>query len=214
VHKVYKIVTRSAEETLVLGSALGPSLLPGDVISLSGDLGAGKTVFVRGVARALGVDGRITSPTFTIVHQHWGRYPLVHVDVYRLTSFQEVLDLGFEELLDPQGVMLVEWGEAVGPLLPRRHLEVDIRRPSDAAEFERTLTFRPRGEEWARKLDAMRSVAEALLAAAAPAGLEPAEFVDAAGRGLREPGDAAGRALRDDKGAADKPDADKPDSEI
>jgi len=176
------IVTTSPEETRILGASLAPMLLPGDVISLSGDLGAGKTVFVQGLASAMGVAGRVTSPSYTIVHQYDGRYPIVHVDVYRLNSFQEVLDLGFEELLDPEAVMLVEWGEAVAPLLPRRHLEVEIRRldADDPGAERRVLVFRPRGDEWMRKLEGMRPMAEALLAAASPSDAPAARFVDAA----------------------------------
>ena len=171
------IVTRSPEETRILGAALAPVLLPGDVISLSGDLGAGKTTFVQGLAGALGVRGPVTSPTFTLVHQYDGRFPLVHLDVLRLNSFQEVIDLGFEELLDPEAIMVVEWGEAVAPLLPRRHLELELRR-TDGAEDHRKLTFRPRGEEWARKLAGMRPTAEALLAAVASGDDDLARFVD------------------------------------
>jgi tRNA threonylcarbamoyladenosine biosynthesis protein TsaE len=141
---------------------------------------------VRGVANSLGVNRRVTSPTFTIVHHYVGRYPLVHIDVYRLKSFQEVLDLGFEELLDPEAVLLVEWGDAVAPLLPRRHLELEMRRTRDGSTFERALTFRPRGHEWLGKLEDMRTLAEPLLVAAAPEGLGPARFVAAETAGLRD----------------------------
>jgi tRNA threonylcarbamoyladenosine biosynthesis protein TsaE len=175
-HGALGVVTTSPEETRTLGAALAPLLLPGDVISLSGDLGAGKTVFVQGVASALGVEGRVTSPSFTIVHDYSGRYRIVHIDVYRLSSFQEVLDLGFEELLDPEAVMLVEWGEAVAPLLPRRHLDVELRASGAGDADERIVVFRPRGGEWERKLDAMRSTAETLLAAAAQAEVAPRFF--------------------------------------
>lgn len=164
-----EIVVESPEETRILGAALAPMLLPGDVISLGGDLGAGKTTFVQGLGAALGVHQTITSPTFTIVHEYIGRYQLVHVDVYRLNSFQEVLDLGFEELVDPEAVVVVEWGEAVAPLLPMRFLEVALRRVDDEARLTyRTLTFRPHGAEWAHKITMMRDAAEALLDAASP----------------------------------------------
>jgi tRNA threonylcarbamoyladenosine biosynthesis protein TsaE len=157
------------EETRILGAALAPVLLPGDVVSLSGDLGAGKTVFVQGVATALAVGDRVTSPSFAIVHEYSGRYRIVHIDVFRLNSFQEVLDLGFEELLDPEAIMLVEWGEAVAPLLPRRYLELDIRRSVDPdAMNDRDMVFRPHGDEWVRKLEGMRKAGEALLDAASP----------------------------------------------
>ncbi|HVL64419.1 MAG TPA: tRNA (adenosine(37)-N6)-threonylcarbamoyltransferase complex ATPase subunit type 1 TsaE [Actinomycetota bacterium] len=165
----FAVTSTSPEETRIIGAALAPMLLPGDVISLAGDLGAGKTVLVQGVAAALGVDGRVTSPTFTIVHEYRGRYPILHLDVYRLNSFQEVLDLGFEELLDPEAILLVEWGEAVAPLLPRRYLEVVLRRTEDPqAEDHRRITFRPHGDDWVRKLDGMRTTAETLLDAASP----------------------------------------------
>jgi tRNA threonylcarbamoyladenosine biosynthesis protein TsaE len=181
------IVTISAEETRILGAALAPLLLPGDVISLSGDLGAGKTTFVQGVATALGAPQRVTSPTFTIVHHYTGRYPIVHVDVYRLASFQEVLDLGFEELLDPEAIMLVEWGEAVAPLLPARHLEVEMRQVSAAdPESGRAILFKPHGGDWGHKLESMCSTAETLLAAASPKDSPGARFVDGATLAARD----------------------------
>jgi tRNA threonylcarbamoyladenosine biosynthesis protein TsaE len=177
-HRPIGIVTRSAEETRIVGASLAPMLMPGDVVSLGGDIGAGKTVFVQGLAAALGVRNRVTSPTFTLVHEYEGRFRLVHVDVYRLDSFQEVIDLGFEELLDPEAIMLVEWGEAVAPLLPRRHLEVHISRGEHAAEEDRVLVFRARGDDWARKLEGMRPMAETLLAASSP-DTTARRFVDA-----------------------------------
>lgn len=162
-----KVTTRSPEETRILGASLAPTLLPGDVISLSGELGSGKTVFVQGLAAALGVQERVTSPTFTIVHEYAGRFPIVHLDIYRLDSFQELLDLGFEEFLDPEAILVLEWGEAVEPLLPRSHLRIDIRRTDDPdAEDERDVIFRGIGEDWTRKLFETRSTAEALLDAA------------------------------------------------
>lgn len=166
-HPLLAVTSTSPEETRILGAALAPMLLPGDVISLSGDLGAGKTVLVQGVAAALGVHRRVTSPSFTIVHEYQGRYPILHLDIYRLNSFQEVLDLGFEELLDPEAVLLVEWGEAVTPLLPHRYLEVVIRRTSDLdALDDRRVLFRAHGDDWVRKLEGMRTTAETLLDAA------------------------------------------------
>ena len=155
-------------------------------MSLSGDLGAGKTVFVQGVAAALGAPGRVTSPTYTIVHEYTARYPIVHLDIYRLNSFQEVLDLGFEELIDPEAVLLVEWGEAVAPLLPRRYLHVELRRSDHPEEQDhRRITFRPHGYEWLRKLEAMEVTAETLLAAAG-SDVEGARFVRSSTPSSRE----------------------------
>lgn len=177
--RALQVTTHSADDTRILGAALAPLLLPGDIISLSGDLGAGKTTFVQGLATALGVDRRVTSPTFTIVHEYNGRYPIIHLDVYRLDSFQEVLDLGFEEFLDPSAIVLLEWGDAVEPLLPRSHLKIELLRGDPETEDERIVLFRPRGEEWVRKLDGMRATAEALLAAASADTSPVARFVDA-----------------------------------
>lgn len=161
------VSTTSPEETRILGASLAPVLVPGDVVSLSGELGAGKTVFVQGLATALAVPGRITSPSFAIVHEYFGRFRILHVDVYRLRSFQEVIDLGFDEFFDPEAIMLVEWGEAVSPLLPPRYLDLDIRRSVDLdASSSRDMVFRPRGEEWVGKLEKMRKTAETLLDAA------------------------------------------------
>lgn len=172
--------TYSAEETRIVGASLAPVLLPGDVISLSGDLGAGKTAFVQGVAIALGAENRVTSPSFTLVHQYQGRFPIIHLDVYRLNSFQEVIDIGFEEMLDPESIVLIEWGEAIAPMLPRRHLDIDIRRAQDPeSEDERCLIFRPHGAEWIGKVQAMRSTAETLLNAAAAESTGPRFVVTA-----------------------------------
>ncbi len=180
--RVLTVTTRSVEETRIIGASLAPMLLPGDVVSLSGDLGAGKTVFVQGIATALGYTGRVTSPTFTLVHEYDARYPIVHMDIYRLDSFQQVLDLGFEEVVDPNSIVLVEWGEAVAPLLPKRSLDVVLTRSPDLdATEERTLVFRPGAPEWLAKLAAMRTTAEALLNAASTVESGSPRFWDAGG---------------------------------
>ena len=184
--KFLSVTSTSPEDTRIIGAALGPVLLPGDVISLSGDLGAGKTVLVQGLAAALGVRDRVTSSSFTIVHEYKGRYPIVHIDVYRLNSFQEVIDLGFEELLDPGAVLIVEWGEAVAPMLPMRYLEIDMRQGD--GDDERVLYFKPHGIEWAAKLEAMRETAEALLDAASPGESTEARFAYAQAPTPRELG--------------------------
>jgi len=120
------IVSRSALETERAGEELARSLGAADVVALVGELGAGKTCFVQGVARGLGVTTRATSPTFVLVNEYHGRLPVHHVDAYRTESFTELMDLGLAELFDGDGVTLVEWAEKVRPLLPARAIEVSI----------------------------------------------------------------------------------------
>lgn len=149
-------LSRSPDETRAIGEAVAPVLAPGDVVALSGDLGAGKTCFVQGAARALGVDQRVTSPSFVLVREYEGRVPVAHVDVYRLNNLQELVDLGYEEFLDPHWVVFIEWGDAVETLLPPEYLEVEIRAPAEApldGDGERRITFRAHGPRWARRLD-------------------------------------------------------------
>ena len=135
----------SADETRDLGGALADVLVPGDVVSLTGDLGAGKTTLVQGIARALGVDEPVASPTFVLVREYRGVVPVFHLDVYRLDRLQEVIDLGFEDFLDPAGVVLVEWGDAIEALLPPSSLEVELTVNDDDV---RRLRLRGRGPAW------------------------------------------------------------------
>lgn len=109
------VTTTSAAETEAVGERLARLLRPGDLLLLVGDLGAGKTTFVRGLARGLGVEGGVQSPTFQLLRIHPGRPPLAHVDLYRLQKSAELDDLGLDELLD-EGVVVVEWGDRLrGP---------------------------------------------------------------------------------------------------
>ena len=120
--------THSESETEAVGEALATTLSPGTVIAFTGDLGAGKTAFTRGLARGLGISERVTSPTFTIVNEYeGGRLPLFHFDMYRLESSEELFDIGWEDYLRRGGVCAVEWSEKVADALVGA-LRVDIRR--------------------------------------------------------------------------------------
>lgn len=120
--------TRSAAETRRLGGALAQWLLPGDVLLLFGDMGAGKSELTRGIAKGLGVEGRhITSPTFTILQAYdSGRVPLYHFDWYRLTGAGELYEMGMEEYLGGDGVAVVEWPERAMETVPGRHLRITL----------------------------------------------------------------------------------------
>ena len=121
--------TRSAAETEQLGARLAALLRPGDVIAFRGGLGAGKTAFTRGLARGLGIEESVTSPTYTLVNEYpQGRLPLFHFDMYRLRDAEELFDLGWEDYLDRGGVCAVEWSERVADALPAGTVTVDIAR--------------------------------------------------------------------------------------
>lgn len=137
-----ELETRTPEQTREVGAALAELLGPGDVVSLTGDLGAGKTCLVQGAARALGVEDPVISPTFVLVREYQGDMLVYHVDVYRLDRLQEVLDLGFEDLLDPSAVLFVEWGDAIEALLPESFLQVRLLAPADGDVRRLQLTGR------------------------------------------------------------------------
>jgi len=140
----------------------------GDVVSLTGDLGAGKTTLVQGLARGLGVEQPVLSPTFVLVREYAGRSLTVfHLDVYRLDRFQDVMDLGLGELLDREGVVLIEWGDGIQALLPEAHLRMELTIPPDTeGEEARDVVIEGQGGEWARRWDRLGQ----LLAPWRPAG--------------------------------------------
>jgi tRNA threonylcarbamoyladenosine biosynthesis protein TsaE len=148
--------TTSVEDTRALAEAVASLARPGDVVVLAGDLGAGKTAFVQGFGRGLGVLERITSPTFTLVHVYDGRLPIHHLDVYRLEQLSEALDLGLPEMLDEGGVVLIEWGEAILPVLPHDFLEV--RLTFGEGDDDRTVAVRSVGPAWAPRTGALAAV--------------------------------------------------------
>ena len=136
----------SEGETEAIGRDLAARLSPGAVVAFTGDLGAGKTAFVRGMARGLGIAQRVTSPTFTIVNEYeGGRLPLFHFDMYRLRDAEDLFDIGWEDYLARGGVCAVEWSENIRPALDGETIFVDIRRGQ--GENDRILTLRGPGLE-------------------------------------------------------------------
>ena len=135
--------THSVDETRALAAALAGVVREGDLILLSGDLGAGKTAFVQGLGQAMGVTEPITSPTFTLEQRYDSEPMLHHLDVYRLEHLNEVLDLGLSELLDDGGVVVVEWGDAILSVVPNDHLKVQLSMGESVDD--RVVTFRPTG---------------------------------------------------------------------
>ncbi len=131
--------SRTPEATEAVGAQLAEGLEPGDIVALTGELGAGKTCFTQGLARGLGVAGHAVSPTFALVNEYRGRVPVHHVDAYRTSSLTELLDLGLEELFDGDGVTVVEWADKLSPLLPPRTIHVHIEGVGDEP---RVITIR------------------------------------------------------------------------
>jgi tRNA threonylcarbamoyladenosine biosynthesis protein TsaE len=126
-----EVITNSAEETMELGEKIGAFLLPNDVIALTGQLGAGKTTLIQGIAQGLGVKDYVTSPTFIIINEHQGRLPFFHIDLYRLNNLDEVEDLGIEEYFSRGGACVIEWAEKLGELTPKQAHEIRIEILSD-----------------------------------------------------------------------------------
>lgn len=112
-------ISHSAAETIAFGRQLAATLQPGDVLALTGDLGAGKTCLVKGIAAGLGIPHDVTSPTFTLIHEYnGGRCPLAHIDLYRLATLPAAVAIGIEDYLGGSGVTVIEWAERIEPLLP------------------------------------------------------------------------------------------------
>ena len=131
--------SESERETEALGEELARRMAPGTVVAFTGDLGAGKTAFVRGMARGLGITARVTSPTFTIVNEYeGGRCPLFHFDMYRLSSADELFDIGWEDFLRRGGICAVEWSENIVDALEPDTVRIDIRR--GRSDGERIIT--------------------------------------------------------------------------
>jgi len=146
--------THSPEQTEALGFALADLLPFGAVVALRGELASGKTCLVRGMAARIAPEAHVSSPTFTLVNQYGEDPKLYHVDLYRLTGPGEVVDLGYEELFDPDGICVIEWAERAEALLPERRLDVVLEH---AGEDRRRITLDDRGllgPEWPEALKA------------------------------------------------------------
>ena len=123
-----KIKTKSVRETIASGKALGNLLSPGDVVCLTGELGTGKTCFVKGIAEGLGIKGRtVTSPTFIIINEYKGKIPLYHIDLYRIGAIDDLRDLGIEEIVYGKGVTAIEWADRIKDTLPDERIDITLK---------------------------------------------------------------------------------------
>ena len=124
----------NTDETLKLGEIIGKSLNPGSIIALVGDLGAGKTVLVKGIAKGLGIDEEPNSPTFVIMNSYEGRLPLYHFDLYRLSDEEELLGIGYDEYFFGDGVAAVEWADRIEDIFPEHTINIEIKIPESESE--------------------------------------------------------------------------------
>lgn len=140
--------TKSPEETFRIGEELGREAAPGQVFTLNGDLGVGKTVFTQGLARGLGIEEPVNSPTFTIVQVYdSGRLPFYHFDVYRIGDVEEMDEVGFEDYVMGDGVSLIEWANLIEEILPERRTEILIEKDLEKGFDYRRITVREVGKE-------------------------------------------------------------------
>lgn len=134
--------TYTTEQTIELGKKIGEKLTPGSVIAMEGTLAAGKTTITKGIAEALGVTDTVTSPTFTLISEYEGKIPLYHMDVYRLDSTEDFLNLGVEDIIyNGKGVSIIEWSEKVRSVLPKQTITLRLEPKDDGS---RTITI----ENW------------------------------------------------------------------
>lgn len=142
------IETHDPEETFEVGRTIGMNAKPGQIYTLTGDLGVGKTVFTQGVAAGLGITEPVNSPTFTIIQEYEdGRLPFYHFDVYRIGDLEEMEEIGYDDYFFGQGICLIEWAELIEEILPEKRIEVTIEKDLEKGFEYRKITIEERGEE-------------------------------------------------------------------
>ncbi len=144
---VIEFESGTPEETYEFGMKLGKEAKPGQVYTLNGDLGAGKTVFAKGFAKGLGIDDTVSSPTFTILQVYEsGRYPLYHFDVYRIADSSEMDEIGFDEYIYSEGISLIEWADNIEDILPDKYIRVDLSRDLEKGFDHRSIKVESVGD--------------------------------------------------------------------
>lgn len=141
-----RYISESLEDTQEIAMSVADTLVAGDVLCMYGDLGAGKTAFVKGLAKGLGINYHITSPTFTIVNEYFGRLKLYHFDVYRIADPDEMYEIGYEEYVYGDGVSVIEWPQLIDEILPEKRYNVTISKDYDKHEDYRIIDIERVGE--------------------------------------------------------------------
>lgn len=146
-------ISHSEAQTRRLGARLAPLLTPGDVLALVGNLGSGKTRWIQGVCEGLGITDPVISPTFTLVNEYQGRYPVYHIDLYRLADTSEFATFGLEDYLYGFGISLIEWADRAKNLLPAEYLTVELYH---LEETKRRVVLRPQGQRFITLLETFK----------------------------------------------------------
>lgn len=147
--RILELELANEAETDRLGAAFARALTPGLIVALAGNLGAGKTRFVRAVAAGLGADARlVSSPTFVLIHEYEGHFPIFHVDAYRLKDAGEFFELGGEELFASDGVCFIEWADRIASALPADHLRIEIEPTGETSRRFRMVARTPAGDSF------------------------------------------------------------------
>ncbi len=142
--KIYE--SSSYDDTQRIAKEIADTLHGGEFLAMYGDLGAGKTAFVQGLAKALGISDHVTSPTFTIVNEYYGRLPLYHFDVYRIGDPDEMYEIGYEEYIDGDGVCVVEWAELIEELFPDNYYKLTILKDEEKGFYYRKIILEEGGD--------------------------------------------------------------------
>ncbi|OAA92952.1 tRNA (adenosine(37)-N6)-threonylcarbamoyltransferase complex ATPase subunit type 1 TsaE [Clostridium coskatii] len=143
-----EFILNSVEDTINLGKKIGSLLNAGDIICLNGDLGTGKTHFTKGIAKGLNIDDPITSPTFTIVNEYYGRLKLYHFDVYRVNDIDEIAEIGFDEYIFSDAVSIIEWANYIEELIPRECIWVSIYKLPEKGPNYRKIIIKYHGNRY------------------------------------------------------------------
>ena len=149
------IITKSPEETKNLGKEVSKLTKPGDLLAFYGELGVGKTCFIQGISQGLKVKDYVTSPSFTIINEYQGKIPIYHFDLFRLDNVEEILELGYEEYFYGEGLTVIEWAEKIEQLLPKEHLEIEIKFKD---RYQRTISFIPQGDRFNKFLEELNRI--------------------------------------------------------
>ncbi|HHT51051.1 MAG TPA: tRNA (adenosine(37)-N6)-threonylcarbamoyltransferase complex ATPase subunit type 1 TsaE [Eubacteriaceae bacterium] len=146
--------TNSPQQTYEFGEKIGERLIAGSIVCLAGEMGAGKTALTQGIVKGAGIETYVTSPTYTIINEYSGKLPIYHFDVFRLEDGDELYEIGFDEYLYGEGIVIIEWANLIKEFLPKEYLWIDIKKGEDFND--RTLTLIPKGNYYIELLKELK----------------------------------------------------------